>query len=226
MPVPFDYIPAPSTELSLKERAYNQILKWIVNGTLRPKEKLIPPQLAEVLHIHIDAVREALQLLEVQEFVIKNQESRFVVTEINKANIKKILPPLASLQALAAELASQHIKQTDIDCLRQINSNFARALKNRNPLLALIEDENFHGKIIEFADNPYIEHSIRTLEAHVRRLFFQKSIYLTHTSIQEHEQIIIAFEQKDKVTSSITMSKNWLRPIEKYYFYEKNKENK
>jgi DNA-binding GntR family transcriptional regulator len=71
--------------------------------------------------------------------------------------------------------------------------------------------------IVEIADNPYMLNMISMLQAHVRRLFFHKSIILTPTSIEEHETILNAFEHKDKDNASSVMRNNWLRPIEEFY---------
>ena len=67
MPIPQNY--SAPVKLSAKDRAYNQIQEWIVDGTLVPNEKINDAQLANALGISRTPVREALQLLALQGLV-------------------------------------------------------------------------------------------------------------------------------------------------------------
>jgi DNA-binding GntR family transcriptional regulator len=221
MPIPKNF--STPNRLSAKERAFKQIQEWIIDGTLQPKEKLNDAELAEALGVSRTPVREALQLLNVHGFVEMHPGVSTQVTAVNKEDISKILPPLAVLQALAAELATSVIQQQTIASLRHMNTEFAQAVEEGNYYSALKLDEHFHKGIIEVTQNLYISNTISMLQAHVRRLFFHKSIILTHDSVKEHEAILKAFECQDKETASNIARTNWLRPIDLYY--SKLKEN-
>ena len=211
MPIPTNFS-APN-RLSAKERAFNQIQEWIIDGTLQPEEKLNDAELAQALGVSRTPVREALQLLSVQGFVEMRPGVATQVTAVNKEDISKILPPLAVLQALAAELATPVIDKQTINSLHGINTEFTKAIEKGDYYSALKLDEQFHRGIVEVAENPYIINTISMLQAHVRRLFFHKSIILTNDSIREHEAILQAFEHKDKDTASNIARNNWLRPM-------------
>lgn len=215
MPIPSDF--STPNRLSAKERAFNQIQEWIIDGTLQPKEKLNDAELAQALGVSRTPVREALQLLNVQGFVEMQPGVATQVTTVNKDDISKILPPLAVLQSLASELATPVIDNQSIDSLRDINIKFAKAIKEGDYYYALKLDEQFHKSIVDITQNPYINSTISMLQAHVRRLFFHKSIILTTDSIEEHEAILQAFECRDKEAASNIARKNWLRPIDVYY---------
>jgi DNA-binding GntR family transcriptional regulator len=214
MPLPKNY--STPIRLSAKDQAFNQIQQWIIDGTLNPGEKMNDGKLAEALGISRTPVREALQTLQAQGFVEMRPGKETRVTLVKTEDISKILPPLAVLQSLSAELATPTIQQDLIDSLRNINSKFSEAVKNADFYLALKLDEQFHGMIVEVTDNSYILNMISMLQAHVRRLFFHKSIILTSTSIEEHEEILNAFENRDKDKASALMRNNWLRPIEEF----------
>ncbi|UWG98206.1 GntR family transcriptional regulator [Dehalobacter sp. DCM] len=213
MPIPRNFT-APK---SAKERAFIQIQEWIIDGTLKPEEKLNDVELAEALGVSRTPIREALQLLAVHGFVVMHPGVATQVTAVNKEDISKILPPLAVLQALAAELATSVINQQDIDSLRRINTEFSQAIKKGNYYSALKLDEQFHREIVEVTQNAYISNTISMLQAHVRRLFFHNSIILKHDSVDEHETILQAFEGQDSATANKIARNNWLRPIAEYY---------
>ena len=215
MPIPSNFL--TPNRLSAKERAFNQIQEWIIDGTLQPKEKLNDAELAQALGVSRTPVREALQLLNVQGFVEMQPGVATQVTTVNKDDISKILPPLAVLQALASELATPVIDNQPIDSLLDINMEFAKAITEGDYYSALKLDEQFHKSIVDITQNPYIANTISMLQAHVRRLFFHNSIILTTDSIEEHEAILQAFECRNKEAASNIARKNWLRPIDVYY---------
>lgn len=211
MPIPVNF--STPVRVSAKNRAYTQILEWIIDGTLQPQEKLNDADLAHALGVSRTPIREALQLLNVQGFVEMFPGVGTQVTPVNKEDILKILPPLAALQALATEIAAEVINQNTIRTLRMINNQFAEAVNNHNFHLALKLDEQFHQIIIETTDNPYILNTVSTLQSHVRRLYFHKSIILRNESINEHEAILQAFDDKNKELAANIARENWLYPM-------------
>jgi DNA-binding GntR family transcriptional regulator len=219
MPIPTNF--SSPTRISAKNRAFAQIQEWIIDGTLQPKEKLNDADLAQALGVSRTPIREALQLLNVQGFVEMFPGVGTQVTSVNNEDINKILPPLGVLQALAAELATPVISQETIDSLREMNTKFAEAIKKGDFYSALKQDEQFHNIIVENAQNKYITNSVSNLQAHVLRLYFHQSIILTNDSIQEHEGILQAFENKNKEKAASLARKNWIRAIDEFYAEQK-----
>ncbi|MBY6054372.1 GntR family transcriptional regulator [Cytobacillus firmus] len=219
MPIPSNY--SSPTRVSAKDRAFSQIQEWIIDGTLQPKEKLNDADLAKALGVSRTPIREALQLLNVQGFVEMFPGVGTQVTSVNPEDISKILPPLGVLQALAAELAAPVISQETINILRDINHKFAKALNAGDTFSALKQDEKFHNIIIDLAQNPYISNTASMLQAHVMRLYYNKTIILKERSIEEHEDILKALEQKDREKAGNIARVNWLRAIDEYYSGEK-----
>lgn len=214
MPIPQNYS-APA-KISAKERAYNQIQEWIVDGTLLPNEKINDAQLANALGISRTPIREALQLLALQGLVEMKPGVATYVTELEAGAIMKILPPLSVLQALAAETAALMANDADINELKGYNKEFAKALGEKDYFAALKHDEHFHGKIVKICDNSYLESSIEVLQAHVRRLFFKNEIILSAESVHEHDDIIRAIESRDSAKASEIARKNWKRSVDNY----------
>ncbi|WP_373894892.1 GntR family transcriptional regulator [Virgibacillus sp. CBA3643] len=215
MPIPIDH--SKPIRQSAKESAFNQIQQWIIDGTLLPGEKLQDMELANALNVSRTPVRESLQLLEVHGFVKMYPGKATQVTEIEKDSINELLPPLAVLQALSAELAIDHQTDEIIDLLTHTNMRFAEAIRSENFYAALKIDEELHQIIVDTANNKYISGVIDSLQAHVRRLFHHNSIVLTEKSIEEHKTIIELMKQHDKKEASSVMKENWLRSIEEYY---------
>jgi len=214
LPIPSNY--EKTSRMTAKEAAFTQLQHWIIDGTLQPGEKLNDVELAQALGVSRTPIRESLQLLEVQGFVKLFPGKATQVTEVEQEDIVDLLPPLAALQALAAELAVPNVTPDVIEELKKVNDDFATAVREEDYFNGLKIDETFHQIIVDTAENPYITNMAASLQAHVRRLFFHNSIILTEQSIEEHEQIIKLLLEKDAKKASEVMKENWVRAIDEF----------
>ncbi|WP_106495316.1 GntR family transcriptional regulator [Lentibacillus sp. Marseille-P4043] len=215
MPIPTDH--SKPIRKSAKENAFSQLQKWIIDGTLQPGEKLNDSELAEALGVSRTPIRESLQLLEVDGFVKMYPGKATQVTDVERESINDLLPPLAALQALSAELAIPHLTDEVITLLEDTNKQFAKAIRLENYFSALKIDEEFHQIIVDTANNPYIHKMVAFLQSHVRRLFFHNSIILTAKSIKEHDTIITLMKDRNITKVSAIMRENWLRAIDEFH---------
>jgi DNA-binding GntR family transcriptional regulator len=174
----------------------------------------VDTELAQALNLSRTPVREALQLLEVQGFVEMFPGKATRVTKVEKEDLKTLLPPLAALQALAAELAIPNLDDELIALLEDTNRRFAEAVEARDYYSSLKIDEEFHLHIVTAAQNPYVYNLLDRLQAHVRRQFFHHSLILTWQSVEEHLRIIEALKEKDAEKVSKLMKSNWIRTVE------------
>ncbi len=214
MPVPVNY--KAEKQLSAKERAFQQIQEWIIDGTLVPGEKINDIDLARAINISRTPVREALQMLSQQGFVTMKPGVATYVNESNPNELSKLLPPLAALQALAAEIATGMMDENTLARLHGLNAEFEKALQKSDYYTALKQDELFHKIIVDKCENPYLSNMTEMLQAHVRKLYFQKAIILTMDSVKEHAELMGAFEAKNSKKASEIARENWMRPISEY----------
>ena len=212
MPIPSDM--SKPVRKTAKLHAYHQLLNWIIDGTLQPEEKLNDIELAQALGVSRTPIRESLQLLESQGFVTMQPGRATQVTPVQKDDINHLLPPLASLQALATEIAAPHMTDEIIAELESTNQQFADALKAKNFTEALKIDEQFHQLIIDTANNPYISQIVEMLQAHVRRLFYSEKIILRESSIETHAKLIALYKAKQTEELASLMTDNWLYTLE------------
>lgn len=215
MPVPQNY-KAP-VSLSAKERAFNQLQEWIVDGTFAPGEKINDMELSAVLGVSRTPVREALQILSVQGFVEMKPGKETVVTQVKQEDILLIIPPCSALHVLASEIAMDKIDDSFINELKNINESFKKSIINKDIFLAIKYDETFHLKIVRASENKYIENMVNMLQAHVRRFLFHESIAFSEDSAVQHSKVIEAFQNRDKDLVKKYIKLNWYSPINKFY---------
>jgi DNA-binding GntR family transcriptional regulator len=218
MPIPSDF--SRPTRISAKERAFSQIQRWVIDGTLQPDEKLIDAELADALGVSRTPIREALQLLEVQGLVEMHPGKDTRVKSIKKEDILKMYSTLAALHALAAESAAKLILPEHIEQLKGFNAQFAEAIESGQPYQAMEIDEQFHNVIVDTADNPYVASFSSSLQIHIRRfkyVFLKQPTTATYSSVHEHAAIIKALERRDHDEASVMMKQNLLRPMSELY---------
>jgi DNA-binding GntR family transcriptional regulator len=218
MPVPKNF--STPIRMSAKEQALTQIQRWIIEGTLQPGEKLIDAELAESLSLSRTPIREAFQLLEMQGLVSMYPGKETKVTSIDKDDILKMYPTLAALHALAAEYAAKVILPAQIEALKELNAQFAKAIENGQPYQAMELDEQFHNLIVEVSDNAYVASFSASLQIHIRRfkyVFLKQPVSGTLVSVEELASIILALEKHDAEAASATMKQNLIRPMHELY---------
>lgn len=185
-----------------------------------PGEKLIDAELAESLAVSRTPIREAFQLLEVQGLVSMHPGKETRVTSIEKEDILKMYPTLAALHALAAEYSAQLILPDQIEMLKELNTQFGKAIESGQPYQAMEIDEQFHNLIVEISDNAYIASFSASLQIHIRRfkyVFLKQPITATLTSVEEHASILLALEKRDTEKAAATMKQNLIRPMHELY---------
>ena len=214
-------MPLPKEEqdfkrVSAKQKVYDTMKKWIIEGQLRPGEKISDGEIAALLHVSRTPVREALLQLELQKLVKSFPGKSTVVSEIEYENIEQWYAPMACLQQLAVGIAVDRAGKENVERLKDLNQRFIEEVRERKDILGIFEaDRNFHSYILSLAGNEYIVDFCNTLWIHIQRLeycFFKDGSSLEE-SIQDHEQMIKAFEMKDSFTAALKMKNNWERTV-------------
>lgn len=211
-------MPLPDKDLafertSAKQRVYETVKDWIIEGQLKPGERVSDIEIAERFKVSRTPVREALLLLESQKLIKSYPGKATLVTELETDNIEKWYLPMVTLQQLAVSVAVDKMTPDYIRRLRKLSGQFREFVENReNPMPLLKSDKEFHSCILEAAGNEYIIDFCETLWIHIQRLeysFFRDTPM--EASVEEHEEIIEALERRDNYSASLLMKNHWER---------------
>lgn len=211
MPIPVNEI-IPVNK-SAKERVYEVLRTWIIEGQLVPSEKIADSEIAAYFGVSRTPVREALQLLEKQKLVISYPGRSTMVTEIDKNDIHQWYIPMISLQKLAVGLAAERVTDQEIKRLTELNDIFRDKVESSAPAIELLyADKEFHDAILEIGGNTYIIDFCETLWIHILRLeyAFFKDANTLDDSVLHHRDIIRALSIRDRLSAEIAMEQNWL----------------
>src|SRR3954468_17423377 len=100
---------------ALIERAYEQLVEAIADGTLAPGQRIRQEELGRMLGVSRQPISHALQLLKQQRLVEENGRRGLVVSAINADAIRQLYQVRTALDALAARLAAERIADRVID---------------------------------------------------------------------------------------------------------------
>ncbi|HDR7634969.1 MULTISPECIES: GntR family transcriptional regulator [Bacillus] len=213
MPVPKNY--KKPGRVSTKSLVLNQLQDWIIEGVLRPDEKINDGELAEALGVSRTPVREALQILELSGLVEMVPGQKTKIAPIKLDDVSIIYETIAGLHSIIGKQALQKVTDADIKLLSEINDTFQQSIHEKDSKKALELDIRFHNTITSIAKNRYIEPFLENMQLHILRLeylFFQNFVPASQ-SIKEHHSIIQALQKQDEKRMEQMMSQNWLRPM-------------
>lgn len=204
---------------TIRERVYNELRKWIIDGTLKPEEKIYDMELATYFSTSRTPVREAIQLLADQKLIEIYPGKETIVAPIHLEEVHSLCQIAAELHVLALEFAYPHITRRELDQLKQYNQNLLRALRFGDSSAASLADNQFHNTIVTLSSNYFIQEFTRILSGHIQRLQLIDNPSLNlmgkhQDSVQEHAKIIDALENHDLEAAKESMRHNWIHIIE------------
>lgn len=215
MPIPS--IPISQAPKTARERVYSQLKDWIIDGTLKPNEKISDQEIARYFSVSRTPIREALQLLGEQKLVCiyPGKESR--IAPIDWENLHQIYRIISELHALALDFAYPEITGETIAELESINARLSDALDSGDQKKLLELDKQFHSVFFRVAGNEFLTGFADILNIHTERaetIYFSdkkgKGIY----SVEEHRAIIAALKEHNLPKALEGMRRNWEHTIE------------
>lgn len=202
---------------SMRDEVYNSLLNWITDGTLRPGEKIVDKELANVLGVSRTPVREALRRLE-DKALVESAANRWTrVAEISPREPEMIYPIIWTLEKLALDEAIGHLRDQDYEKMVLANQKLKAAIAENDPISASKADAKFHDVIIERSLNTHLIMILQDLKIRYRRLevvFFEGTPY-EESSVAEHEALISSLRIGDLEHAQTILRSNWNKSLER-----------
>lgn len=173
------------------EVVYNVLRENILNGNLKPGERLIIRRIAQELGVSEIPVREAIRSLEAQGLVTMVPHSGAQVAMLDEDDIKEIMEIRSILEGHAAKSAVPMSEEV-LDKLKQYMSEMSNCVANGEYAQFGIINRKFHKLIYEQASNKRLKKMIDEMlsESERTRAVFGISPRRSEEALKEHEQII------------------------------------
>lgn len=144
------------TKTSAPASAYEQLRARILNGEIRPGERLREVELAEDLGLSRTPVREAIRRLEQDGIVEHAAHKGAVVRLLDQSSITELYTIREVLEGTAARLAAQHASETEIEALEEVLATQPPESDDLDAAEASRRNAIFHGAIGQAAHNRFL----------------------------------------------------------------------
>lgn len=183
----------------LGEVVFEYLRNAILNGTLKPGERLMEISLAEQLGVSRTPVREAIRKLEKEKFVEMIPRKGAYVANLTARDILEVLEIRIVLEGFASKLAAERMDEADIAELEDNLKGFNEALEVLDRPEMIRKDNEFHNKIYSAAKNNKLIEIVQELHDQFQRfrlIFFNE--YDDYNDLQVwHTKILEAIKSRD-----------------------------
>jgi DNA-binding GntR family transcriptional regulator len=189
----------PLQNLSKEQGVYDQLRRAIINGELKPGQRILPADIGRRLGVSSMPVRNALMRLEAERLVARSPHREFLVTPYSKKEIREVNQVLAVLEGFAARLGSQNMTPERLDALRDIVRRAERHLTEGDRTALMEANRTFHDLLYQQAGNEELQEiMLRLLDraGRYRAQYYERSQSPSHT-VEEHREIVAALERGD-----------------------------
>jgi DNA-binding GntR family transcriptional regulator len=194
------------------ERAAGQLVRLVLSQQLRPGEKISIDEIALSLGVSRTPIRESLRLLETSGIVRAVPNRGFVVARLEPEETQQLYGARLCLESHLAAGACAKISKRFLSDLRALHRIYAQVLggKGDRRRLGMLVDKAFHLRIAEQAGNAYLCDLLANV---FDRLILTRPIdgfpvNRMSLAVQEHEEILAAFERHDARAAADAVVRN------------------
>lgn len=189
----------PVSRRPLHEEAADRLRDQIVQGKLRPGERLNERLLTAQLGLSRTPLREAFKVLATEGLVELLPNRGAIVAPLDPIRLQESLAVMGALEALAGELACKNASESQITEIRALHYEM-RAHHARGDLASYFSfNQAIHLKLVEASGNAVLVQSYRNLNANIRRARYMANLSRERwdAAVREHDAILEALSTRD-----------------------------
>ncbi|MGQ0525186.1 MAG: GntR family transcriptional regulator [Betaproteobacteria bacterium] len=201
---------AYTPKTSLSEEAYAEIRRALLRGDLEPGQRLSEPELALKFKTSRSPVREALMRLEHEGFVERLANGRLRVAMLNVSDLEQLYVVRATLEGLAARLATPLLRTVDLESMSATVEEMERCVKKRNSPGAIAAGQQFHDVITRECGNQPLVDVLSGLRSRINRFRAVVASFDDYDPdrVTEHRRILKAFYSRNAEQAEAEMMRH------------------
>jgi DNA-binding GntR family transcriptional regulator len=183
----------------MAEEIYQELVRQIILGVLRPRERLVEADLSQRLGVSRTLLREMFQRLEGVGLVTLNPNRGAVVRDFNPKEIEDLYFVRSLLERAVAPLIEEQVTAEDLEQLNALNRQFEDACERQDMAAMIWTNITFHRRMSQVSGNPFL---CRLLD--ISRLQTNQIRYVAWTnrdrvreSRQDHQDMLAALLRHD-----------------------------
>ena len=185
--------------LSLHEEVVKRLRDLIIQGKLRPNERLGERELCERFEISRTPLREALKVLATEGLVELLPHRGARVACLTRADVQNMFEVMASLEALSGELAAVRITEEQLAEIDRIHADMVEAYERRDLPRYFDHNQAIHERIIIAGRNPVLREVYHGLNSRIARARYAANMSEERwaAAVREHEALLAALRARD-----------------------------
>lgn len=200
----------------IKDNLASVLREEIISGRLAPGERIVEGKWAARLSVAQTSIREALNILVSEGFVVKDSGRSARVTIMTDEDVVQVYQLREALERLAARLVAD--KQPDLSDLDQTISDMGSAAECGNVRAFYERDLQFHLLICEKSGNRFLEQALRRLIVPLFAFVVMRASVTNDPdhwtkTIEQHRRIVEALRSGDPILSEhqVTRSQKFFK---------------
>ena len=190
---------ADNPQSQVRGQVYQQLRQAVLDGGLKPGDRLVERKLAEQLKVSRTPVREAIRMLELEGLVSHMPRIGVVVTGFDDQEVHEIYRIRAVLEGLATRMAAERIAPDQLKELVKLLEEIEVCAAGENLERLEIVHREFNDLIYRAADSPRLYSMITPLTEYITR--YARVGYALPGRVaeatQEHRQLVAAIKLRD-----------------------------
>jgi DNA-binding GntR family transcriptional regulator len=189
----------PIQRRTLHDELVDRLRHMIVEGDLKPGEKLSEKDLSEVFGVSRTPLREALKVLGKEGLVNLVPNRGATVSKLTMADLEEAFPIMGALESVSGELACARVTDAEIAKLERLHDEMVEKYKTGDLKAYFKLNENIHSLILDAARNPTLSEMQRSLSGRIRRARYMANMSAERwaRAVAEHEAILAAVKERD-----------------------------
>ncbi len=178
--------------LPLRDVVFLTLRQAILRGELKPGERLMEIQLANMLGVSRTPVREAIRKLELEGLVLMVPRKGAEVAEITEKDLRDVLEVREALEVLAVQLACKKITAEQITLLKEKERAYEEAIQGGDITQIAETDVQFHDVIYEATNNDKLVVLLNNMREQMYRyrIEYLKNPAVRQSIAQEHTALV------------------------------------
>lgn len=191
----------------LVARLVSAIQAEILEGALKPAERLEELTLSRRFKVSRTPIREALRQLAATRLVELRPRLGAVVASPTAGEVLDLFELMAELEGVAARLASERADDVALAGIETVHERCQTAARGRNAAAYYRINRDFHDAIHAASGNRALMQEIAALDRRLSpyRRFITFRAGRTETALREHEQIVRALAKRDSGLAEAAM---------------------
>ena len=178
-----------NSERPLREVVASRLRSMIVEGELKPGERLVEGQLAERLGVSRNPVREAMRSLEATGLIEVVPRRGAHVSTVDPCAVHHIQRIRILVEGYALEQAARRKDPDAVKRIRRCLDDGRRATENGDAVAAAAHHREFHLAVEEAAGIPFLNQVLDPLRNQTEMVFSLVTDERGHITWEEHEAI-------------------------------------